>query len=60
MLQESFDSPIDRRSDYYRQQARQKKPPADAARAGPEPLFTPPNVLTFARIVLVPVFVVLW
>ncbi|KAK9821443.1 hypothetical protein WJX81_007458 [Elliptochloris bilobata] len=57
--QESLDSPIDRRSDYYRQRAREE--PASAP-PGPalQPLLTAPNALTIFRIVLVPVVVVLW
>ncbi|KAK9806079.1 hypothetical protein WJX72_000337 [[Myrmecia] bisecta] len=54
--QESLDSPIDRRSDYYRQQARQKKRVIQQ----PQPLMTLPNILTFFRIVLIPVLCVLW
>lgn len=56
--QESFDSPIDRRSDYYRQKVREG--PSAQAPAKPQPLITPPNVLTLFRIALVPVFAVLW
>lgn len=54
--QESLDSPIDRRSDYYRQTARQKAPAVPQK----QPLLTPPNVLTFLRIIFVPVLMVLW
>ena len=56
--QESLDSPIDRRSDYYRQAARHVA--ADQKRHQPQPLLTPPNILTFLRILLVPVFVCLY
>lgn len=82
-IQESLDSPIDRRSDYYRQRAREEQPPpllaaaASAAAAGktassgpvhnglssspvPQPLLTAPNILTFARVLMVPVLVALW
>lgn len=60
--QESLSSPIDRRSDYYRQRARQQQqqPQSQAASSGPQPLLTAPNVLTFARLLMVPVLVVLW
>ena len=56
-LQESFDSPIDRRSDYYRQRARcsdASEPPQ------PQDLLTIPTVLTLLRVLLVPVLVSLW
>lgn len=55
---ESFDSPIDRRSDFYRQQALLQQ--FNQGKLKPQPLLTPPNVCTFARIALVPLFVVLW
>lgn len=102
--QESLDSPIDRRSDYYRQQAllqtlkeqvgrpggvfaaacsawgialllagetstrpQPPTPPSSPSAANPtqgklkpQPLLTPPNVLTFARVALVPLFMLLW
>ena len=54
--QESLDSPIDRRSDYYRQRARQKRPPqlqASSAAPPAQRLLTAPNVLTFLRVLLV-------
>ena len=57
--QESFDSPIDRRSDYYRQRAR-GEPPGEPPDAELQPLLTAPNVLTLLRIALVPVVVALW
>ena len=66
LLQESFDSPIDRRSDYYRQRVREGSgregsgPLAQQAPAKPQPLLTPPNVLTLFRIGLVPVFTIVW
>ena len=58
--QESFDSPIDRRSDYYRQRAREEEPPGEPPDAELQPLLTAPNVLTLLRIGLVPVVVALW
>ena len=58
--QESFDSPIDRRSDYYRQRAREDPPPGEPPDAELQPLLTAPNVLTLLRIALVPVVVALW
>ena len=60
--EESFDSPIDRRSDYYRQQAWQHRTHGKASPAAPQrqPLLTLPNVLTLMRLVLVPVLVLLW
>ena len=60
-MQESLSSPIDRRSDYYRQRAREQQPQSQAAaNAKPQPLLTAPNVLTFLRLLMVPVLVVLW
>jgi CDP-diacylglycerol--glycerol-3-phosphate 3-phosphatidyltransferase len=61
--QESLDSPIDRRSDYYRQRAREERPPPlqpQPARGQAQPLLTLPNVLTFLRVLLVPIFAALW
>ena len=59
--QESLSSPIDRRSDYYRQRARaQQLQPQRQQDGRPQPLLTAPNVLTFARLLMVPVLVVLW
>lgn len=55
--QESIYSDIDRRSDFYRRQARQKAPPPVPAK---HPLLTPPNVLTFLRVIFVPVLMTLW
>eukprot|EP00210_Caulerpa_lentillifera_P001743 g1673.t1 len=51
--QESLDSPIDRRSDFYRQKAIESGPVSPR-------LFTLPTILTILRILLVPVLVVLW
>ena len=60
-VQESLSSPIDRRSDYYRQRAReQQSQPQSQQSSKPQPLLTAPNVLTFMRLLLVPVLVVLW
>ena len=60
-LQESLSSPIDRRSDYYRQRAREQQPAVQGSQgAKPQPLLTAPNVLTFLRLLMVPVLVVLW
>ncbi|EFN56690.1 hypothetical protein CHLNCDRAFT_51707 [Chlorella variabilis] len=56
---ESLDSPIDRRSDYYRQQALLQTL-KEQGKLKPQPLLTPPNVLTFARVALVPLFMLLW
>ncbi|MEW5304616.1 MAG: hypothetical protein WDW38_009827 [Sanguina aurantia] len=57
--EENFASPIDRRSDYYRQQARKG---SSSAHQKPlrQPLMTIPNVLTFFRLLLVPVLLLLW
>lgn len=62
MRQESLDSPIDRRSDYYRQRAREERPLAvlQQQKTQPQPLLTAPNTLTFLRVLLVPLLVVLW
>ena len=60
-VQESLSSPIDRRSDYYRQRVREQQlQPQSQAGSRPQPLLTAPNVLTFARLLMVPVLVVLW
>ncbi|GMH32483.1 hypothetical protein BSKO_00317 [Bryopsis sp. KO-2023] len=55
--QESFDSPIDRRSDYYRRQARYEHQPL---KPRPQPLLTIPTILTLLRVALVPFLVGLW
>ena len=55
---ESLASPIDRRSDYYRQAAFLAA--KDQPKRVRQPLLTIPNVLTFARLVMVPVLVALW
>ena len=62
LLQESLDSPIDRRSDYYRQRAREERPSGvlQQKSSQAQPLLTAPNALTFLRVLLVPVLVVLW
>ena len=56
--QESFDSPIDRRSSYYRAAAAGQL--AAAGSRAPQPLLTPPNVLTLLRLALVPAFAACW
>ncbi|KAI8469819.1 MAG: phosphatidylglycerophosphate synthase [Monoraphidium minutum] len=56
---EAFDAAIDRRSDFYRLQALshvQEHPPPHEAQS----LINVPNVLTFARLVAVPVVVAIW
>lgn len=55
--QESLYSDIDRRSAYYRATRRAEQ---EAAHPPPQPLLTPPNILTLLRVVLVPVFVASW
>jgi CDP-diacylglycerol---glycerol-3-phosphate 3-phosphatidyltransferase len=55
---ESLVSPIDRRSDYYRQAAFLAA--KDQPKRVRQPLLTIPNVLTFARLIMVPVLVGLW
>lgn len=56
--EESFDSPFDRRSEVYRtlawEHAREHPPPV------PQPIITIPTLLTFLRLVLVPVVMGLW
>lgn len=42
LAQESLDSPIDRRSDYYRQKALLQQ--FKSGKLQPQPLLTPPNV----------------
>ena len=59
ILQESLYSDIDRRSAYYRA-TRRAEQEAEAAHPPPQPLLTPPNILTLLRVVLVPVFVACW
>lgn len=58
-MQESLDSPIDRRSDYYRQRAREVRR-VPAVEIEPQRLLNIPNFLTFARLILVPIFVFFW
>lgn len=55
--QESLYSDIDRRSAYYRATRRAEQV---ATHPPPQPLLTPPNILTLLRVLLVPVFVVTW
>eukprot|EP00884_Botryococcus_braunii_P003121 jgi/Botrbrau1/1280/Bobra.0163s0063.2 len=57
--QESLYSPIDRRSDYYRQRAREVRG-TPAVEIEPQRLLNIPNFLTFARLILVPIFVFFW
>ncbi len=53
--QESLTSAIDRRSDYYRQAAREKQ-----SAKQPKSLLNLPNVLTLLRIAFTPVLIGLW
>ena len=55
--QESLDSPIDRRSDFYRREARRKGEPRPPKQ---QRLLTWPNILTLFRVVFVPVIILLW
>lgn len=51
-----MDSPIDRRSDYYRQRARERSAtaaPVPGMQHARQPLLTAPNALTFARVLMV-------
>ena len=59
MTQESLDSPIDRRSAYYRA-SRRAQAELEAEHPPPQPLLTPPNILTMLRVFLVPIFVLTW
>ncbi|KAF8068386.1 PGPS1 [Scenedesmus sp. PABB004] len=56
--EESFDSPFDRRSEVYRTLAYEHRGAARPARG--QPICTAPNLLTFLRLVLVPVVGVAW
>jgi hypothetical protein len=58
--EESFLSPYDRRSEVYRHLAYEhvKEHPPQAPNK--QPLWTVPNALTFLRLVLVPVLMVVW
>jgi hypothetical protein len=56
-VQESLHSDIDRRSAYYRATRLAEQ---EASHPPPQPLLTPPNILTLLRVVLVPVFVACW
>ncbi|GAB4818680.1 hypothetical protein N2152v2_005726 [Parachlorella kessleri] len=56
---ESLDSPIDRRSDYYRQQVLHKAIEGKG-KLQAQPMLTAPNICTFLRILMVPLFVALW
>jgi len=58
---ESIISPLDRRSEAYRHAAAEvatKHPPPPALRR--QPIMTLPNVLTFIRLIMVPVMLALW
>jgi hypothetical protein len=52
-FQESLDSPLDRRSEAYRHAAQ-------TMAKTPERIMNLPNVLTFIRLLLVPVLIALW
>ncbi|GFH10306.1 uncharacterized protein HaLaN_05595 [Haematococcus lacustris] len=54
---ESILSPLDRRSETYRHLAAAHRSPQPPVR---QPILTLPNVLTFVRLVMVPVTLVLW
>lgn len=57
--EESIDSPYDRRSEVYRHLAYEYvKEHQDAHKR--QPICTVPNLLTFLRLILVPVVMVLW
>jgi CDP-diacylglycerol--glycerol-3-phosphate 3-phosphatidyltransferase len=57
--EESFDSPYDRRSEVYRQLAYEYAK-EHTQQQKQQPLWTVPNLLTFLRLVLVPVVMALW
>lgn len=56
--QESLVSPLDRRSEVYRHAVQQTIPPSK--RPARQPIMTIPNILTFIRLLLVPVLLFLW
>ena len=56
IFQETLTGGLDRRADYYRQQARHVGHPKPV----PQPLMTIPNLLTFFRLLLVPVMLLMW
>jgi hypothetical protein len=60
--EESLDSPYDRRSEVYRHLAFEhvREQPPDPQQRRQQPLWTVPNALTFLRLVLVPVLVLVW
>lgn len=58
LLQESLNSPIDRRADYYRLTALQSLRAKGSAVA--RPFLELPNLLTLSRLIMVPIFVVCW
>lgn len=57
--EESFDSPYDRRSEVYKHLAYEYAK-EHAQQQKQQPLWTVPNLLTFLRLVLVPVVMALW
>lgn len=57
-VQHSNTPPPACRSDYYRRAALLQQFAAGTLQ--PQPLMTAPNICTFARVLLVPVFVLLW
>ncbi len=58
--QESILSPLDRRSEAYKHIAAQVHPPRPQQQPKRQPLLTLPNVLTFVRLVMVPIVIALW
>lgn len=56
--QESFNSPIDRRADYYRLTALQNL--RNKGSAAVRPFNNIPNALTLSRVLMVPLFVAAW
>jgi CDP-diacylglycerol--glycerol-3-phosphate 3-phosphatidyltransferase len=57
--EESYDSPYDRRSEVYRQLAYEYAK-EQTQQQKQQPIWTVPNLLTFLRLVLVPVVMALW
>lgn len=58
--QEALDAPLDRRAESYRLQRLAQLQAEGHGTLQPQPLLTPPNVCTLARLLMVPVFVLLW
>jgi hypothetical protein len=58
--EESFLSPYDRRSEVYRHLAYEHVKEHPPQTPNKQPLWTVPNALTFLRLVLVPVLMVVW